>query len=336
LYQSSHEHNNFPTQEFRPPLKSNRYNLAGREQYPISQNGQSQPNNQTWPRAAAFAPQQTGRGRYPFNPQPGSGYSNLSGPPQQQFQPSQPPPSHPSRRPNPSSRPQVRLPSTGVQTPPKADTKNPTYGLPQTPSRSPGVKARSNSQQLNKDFNAKPVPNSFRRHRHSTSGSSKASTGSNPWSQVTPTKTLTQPSSPDSSSQPISSETSNPLPLLEDLQIQEDEDDEWLLLRTEAFQKPRPEIQRDKYSHLHPVVRKWASQTIPELKMGEPRWANAVMSRRWQKEETLEQDKKAYHEKGRTSPVHTCMTEKEAEAYALAQETLALIRKFDMDAEEEK
>ena len=70
--------------------------------------------------------------------------------------------------------------------------------------------------------------------------------------------------------------------------------------------------------------------------MGEPRWANAVMSRRWQKEETLEQDKKAYNEKGRTSPVHTCMTEKEAEAYALAQETLALIRKFDMDAEEEK
>lgn len=60
------------------------------------------------------------------------------------------------------------------------------------------------------------------------------------------------------------------------------------------------------------------------------------MSRRWEREETLEQDKKAYQENGPTPPIHTCMTERQAEAYALAQETLALLKELDSDTEKDK
>jgi hypothetical protein len=118
-------------------------------------------------------------------------------------------------------------------------------------------------------------------------------------------------------------------------------DREWLLLRTETF-KPAPEIQRDKYAHIHPVVRKYASLTKPEVKMGEPQWANAVMSRRWQREETLELDKKewlARRERGDASPPRpmTCMTKEQDRSNRLAQQTLAMLREFSStDRENER
>jgi hypothetical protein len=50
----------------------------------------------------------------------------------------------------------------------------------------------------------------------------------------------------------------------------------------------------------------------------------------------LERDKKEFLEKGRKSPVQTCMTEKESKAYSLAQETLALLKELDTDSKKEK
>lgn len=332
-YHAQLENNSLSQQEFRHPVTPNRFNAPPRSQYPISHNGQAQQGNQTWPRTVPFNHQQTGRGRYPSNPPPGNGYSNLS-PPPQPFQPTNVPSFQPGRT-VPDTRPHVRLPRSGPPTPQKNDTKTSTCDPFATPSRSTTTKSRS-SQQINKEFTPKSVPGTFRRHRQSNSGSSKTSTGSNPWSQVTPTKTLTQPSSPDTSSQPISRDISNPLPTLEDLHIQDNEDEEWLLLRKETLQNPRPEIQRDRYAQIHSVVRKYASHSIPALKLGEPRWANAVMSRRWESEETLERDKKEFMERGRISPVQTCMTEKESKAYLLTQETLALLKELDRDSKQEK
>ena len=333
-YQGQLEGNSLSQQQFQPAVNPNRFNAVSQGQYPISHSGQAQHSGQTWPRTVPFNQQQAGRGRYPSNLHLGNEYSNLSASPQH-FPPANASSFQPGRTVS-DTRPQVRLPRSGPQTPQKSDTRGSSYDTSATPSRSPSMKSRSNSQQINKEFTPKSIPGSFRRHRQSNSGSSKASTGSNPWSQVTPTKTLTQPSSPDTSSQPISRDIFNPLPSLEDLRIQDNEDEEWLLLRKETLQKPRSDIQKDKYGHIHSVVRKYASQTIPELKLGEPRWADAVWSRRWEIEETLERDKKEFLEKGRKSPVQTCMTEKESKAYSLAQETLALLKELDTDSKKEK
>ena len=181
----------------------------------------------------------------------------------------------------------------------------------------------------NKEYQSKTNTNSSRRHRLSTSNSSKTSTGSVPWEPVlSPSPTSTQISSPPESS-PHGSSRQGPQQYLSSNNL----DEEWLLLRTETLNTPR-QVQRDKYGHVHPLVRKYAGETVPEVKMGEPRWANAVMSRRWQREETLEQAKKEIltkREEGSELPSRpvTCMTEKQAKASLLAEQTLAMLRRFD-------
>ena len=64
--------------------------------------------------------------------------------------------------------------------------------------------------------------------------------------------------------------------------------------------------------------------------MGEPRMANAIMSRRWQREETLERDKREFQrrrEEGIPEEVHlTCFTERQERASRLAMQTLAILR----------
>jgi hypothetical protein len=69
------------------------------------------------------------------------------------------------------------------------------------------------------------------------------------------------------------------------------------------------------------------------MKPGEPQWANAVQSRRWELEETLERDRVemlATREAGTGDPYPaTCMTESQDRAYRLALESLALMREYD-------
>jgi hypothetical protein len=77
-------------------------------------------------------------------------------------------------------------------------------------------------------------------------------------------------------------------------------------------------------------VRKYAGITNPEVKMGEPRMANAVMSRRWQREETLERDKREFQrrrEEGVAEEIRaTCFTEQQDRASRLAMQTLEILR----------
>ena len=64
--------------------------------------------------------------------------------------------------------------------------------------------------------------------------------------------------------------------------------------------------------------------------MGEPRIANAVMSRRWQREETLERDKgEAQRRREEGIPEETrstCFTEQQDRANRLAMLTLEILR----------
>lgn len=94
----------------------------------------------------------------------------------------------------------------------------------------------------------------------------------------------------------------------------------------------------DPYANIHPLVRKWAAHDFPEVKPGEPRWANAVMSRRWQKEEELERDKKEMLERQARGEVRLwpagCRSEKEEEAYQMASKTLEMMK--DMITHNEK
>jgi len=114
-----------------------------------------------------------------------------------------------------------------------------------------------------------------------------------------------------------------------------DIDSEWLLLRENTLNEPpRASIQVDKYAHIHPLLRKYAGNVIPEIKMREPRVANAVMSRRWQEEETLQRDKREYLaqlEQGVELPSApaTCMTKEEEFMSRVAEETLMLLKEFD-------
>ena len=86
-------------------------------------------------------------------------------------------------------------------------------------------------------------------------------------------------------------------------------------------------------------MRKYAGITIPEVKPGEPRWANAVLSRQWQREETLEREKKEARikrEEGIEPPaVATCRTKEQSEAFELAQLTLSMLKEFDEDSKSE-
>jgi hypothetical protein len=96
------------------------------------------------------------------------------------------------------------------------------------------------------------------------------------------------------------------------------------------------DAERDKYAHLHPLVRKYASLTHPEMKMGEPRWANAVLSRRWEEEEKLEDKKKELNEKREkgippSPPPQTCMTKEQHEADQLAQQAWSLLQEYSRE-----
>jgi hypothetical protein len=79
-------------------------------------------------------------------------------------------------------------------------------------------------------------------------------------------------------------------------------------------------------------VRKYAGDLIPEIKLGEPTWANAVMSRRWEREETLERDKSEMLRKREAGITHekpaTCMTQKQDQAHRLVKDTFALMKKY--------
>jgi hypothetical protein len=114
-------------------------------------------------------------------------------------------------------------------------------------------------------------------------------------------------------------------------------DEEWLLLRNET-QPPR--TIKDKFAQIHPLVRKYASYYHPEMKPGEPQWANAVQSRQWELEETLQRDKTELAKSLETgipdSWPMTCMTESQERAYRLAMETLMLMRKYAGETDLEK
>jgi hypothetical protein len=315
--------------------KASRFNNSPRQQFPNShQVYQNQPRpseHPTWQRNQLQMPPQTGHGRSPSNARTGNGYvQNLTTPPQPQFQP---PPSqnHQPWRPNqsPNQRPQVRLPATNPSTPPRRNPRS----IPRDdtnitpPSRNPEVRTRANTH--SKEYNTKSIQNSIRRHKHSNSNSSKASTGSNPWSNFTPTKTSTQHSSPEISTQPTTSPDLKPLPM-DNLGT----DDEWLLLRKQTLETPKVEIERDKYGHLHPLVRKYASITHPEMKPTEPRWANAVLSRQWEQEEKLEDKRKELRERKEkgippSPPLQTCLTKEQYEADLFAQQTWSLLQEYD-------
>jgi hypothetical protein len=116
----------------------------------------------------------------------------------------------------------------------------------------------------------------------------------------------------------------------------EDLDKEWLLLREESVKRPSP-LEVDKYAHIPPLVRKWASITVPEVRMGEPRWATTVLSRKWQKEESWEREKKellAQREQlGDDAPTPfrpvTCMTRAQDQMNRIAELTLTMLRDAD-------
>jgi hypothetical protein len=288
------------------------------------------PNNQTWNRGPAQHSSQQGLTRFYPNSNGGNN-GNLSV--QSQYQPSKYQTLNPPRRTQSQPvRPQVRLPIVHTSTPPMNGSQQPSHVNRDFIPSSTDVKYRTN-----KEHHFKTNTSSSRHHRHSPSNSSKTSTGSVPWEPVLPpSPTATQISSPPEGS--IQGSSRQPP---QQILSSNDLDKEWLLLRTETLNAPH-QVQRDKYSHVHPLVRKYAGQTLPEVKMGEPRRANAVMSRRWQREETLEQEKKEIlikRKEGAELPSRlvTCMTEKQAKASLLAEETLAMLRRFEnMDMERKK
>lgn len=336
-YQGSSDVRNFP-QAANGGVKSSQFNPQVRSQYPNPHYTNPalppQPNNQTWNRGLSQNSSQHGHGRYSLNSNPGNGNLNAQS---QNHNPKHQPQNHSQRRQSQPLRPQVRLPATPVSVSPNNGSQanqgcqiNQGYQVnPDFNGSFADLKLRS-TQSPNKDFQSKTKSNPVRRHRHSTSNSSKTSTEGASWDPVVSVSpSSTQFSSPESSThesyrQPPRSQY-----------FPDEIDKEWLLLRAETFNTPQ-EVQGDKYGHVHPLVRKYAAHTLPELKIGEPRWANAVMSRRWQREETLEQEKKemlAKREQGAELPSNppTCMTEQQYKANRLAEQTLAMLK--DMDGE---
>ena len=306
-----------------------------RLQYPDSHhtnpNHSSQPNNQAWNRGPAQPNSQQGPTRFYPNSNGGNN-GNPSVQSQNQSSKYQTLNHPPRRQQSQPVRPQVRLPIVSSSTPPLNGSQQPTHVNRDFIPSSTDLKNRTN-----KEYQSKTNTNSSRRHRNSTSNSSKTSTGSVLWEPVlSSSPTSTQISSPPESSTHTSSRQ-----LSQQSVSSNNLDEEWLLLRTEILNTPR-QVQQDKYGHVHPLVRKYAGQTLPEVKMGEPRWANAVMSRRWKREETLEQEKKdmlTKREEGAELPSRpvTCMTEKQANASILAKQTLEMLRRFEnMDMERKK
>ena len=299
--------------------KSSPHNPNVRSQYSnsyhASPNTSPQSNNHAWDRGPPHFNSQHGTNRYNMNSHLANG--NLSE--QSHQNPTQSPNHHPQRRQTQPPRPQVRLPSA-----PSSIPNHKTQQSPQV-NRDSDVKSRQPPQPTQ----VKSAPVSSRRHRHSNSNSSKASTGSTGWSSTVNVSSHSSLSStPSWESKP---QAPHPNPQLADLPPQDSStmDSEWLLLRKETFDQPSPRP-RDKYAHLHPLVRKYAGITNPEVKMGEPRMANAVMSRRWQREETLERDKREFQrrrEEGVAEEIRaTCFTEQQDRASRLAMQTLGILR----------
>ena len=274
--------------------------------YHANPNSSPPSNNHSWDRGSpAFNPQQTSN-RYNMNSHLANGNLNEQS---QQIPPSTN--NHLQRRQSQHPRPQIRLPSTTTSV---SNHKN---QPPQQVNRDSDLKSRQ--PPLSTQVKSQPVS---RRHRHSTSNSSKASTGSTGWSS-------TVNASSQSSLSSTSAWESKPQLPTPDHSSSLDTDSEWLLLRKETLDRPPPPA-RDIYAHIHPVVRKYAAITVPEVKMGEPRMATAVMSRRWQREETLERDKREWERKraeGVPEEVRsTCFTEQEDRAHRLAMQTLEILQ----------
>jgi hypothetical protein len=209
-------------------------------------------------------------------------------------------PQQKQRRQSQSLRPQVRLPN------PK-------------PPESTRLASDSSSDQRDILSQSTKSP---RRHKPSPSTSSRGSTGSNPL--TINTKLSINPSSPEMLA--LAQQTAS-LTLTDASHEQE-----WLLLRRDTFSRPPRETmpQMDKYVHIHPLIRKYAGETFPEIKSGEPVWANAVLSRRWQCEETLEDAKHADRERrlrGEEVPVVSGpRTMEQEEMYVVAGEMLERLR----------
>jgi hypothetical protein len=237
------------------------------------------------------------------------------------------------RRQNEAKQPHVRLPSAVGASPPSSDrecspgNRNITSSQYWQPPPA-DLNTAHPTQNPRKEARPRPVPHTMRRHRPSTSNSSKASTGSNPWSTFTSPKTSTQPSSPASTQPTIPLDVKTASLSLNDSRV----DEEWLLLRSETI-RPKSLVNRDKYDHLHPLVRKYASHIHPEMKAPEPTSANAVQCRRWEREETLERDRAemlASQAVGNEElSLMTCMTEIQDRSYRLAMEALALMTEYD-------
>ena len=232
---------------------------------------------------------------------------------------------HQSRRQGLESRPQVRLPNIPQSNQPLNGSHQPLQGNQDISpiNFNPSLKTRTSESR-----DVRPR-NPIRRHRSSISNSSKTSIGSAQWE---PTLPSTQSSSPDPSRNDRTPQKSPsaPTPTAQDM------DKEWLLLREESAKRPAP-IEIDNYGHILPLVRKWASVTIPEVRMGEPRWATSILSRKWEKEENWEKEKKELltqkEQLGDESltPFRpaTCMTKEQDRANRIAELTLAML--LDMD-----
>jgi len=113
-----------------------------------------------------------------------------------------------------------------------------------------------------------------------------------------------------------------------------DDEQEWLLLRDEAMQTTSGKRAcTDGYADIHPLIRKYAATMFPEVNPGEPRWANPVLSRRWEREEMLEQDKLARQGEDGLRPA-TCRTERQEVAHQCALATLCMLRELRGPEEE--
>lgn len=323
-YPVSPDARNFP-QAANGGVKSSQFNNrhVGRSQYPnthhTNPNHHTLSNNQTWKIGSSQNNSQSGSSRQFLNSNGGNGNLNAQS---QNHASKYQTPNYSPRRQGQSARPHVRLPAISTST--ENEAQQSTH-LDRSCIQTSFSDPKSRSTQ-NKDSQSKPS-NSLPHHKPSTSDSSKTSVVSlaEP-SVVSASPASTQYSSPESSTQSSLRQIPRQFPTPTDI------DQEWLLLRTASLNTPS-QVQKDKYWHVHPLVRKYASETIPEVKMGEPKWANAVMSRRWQREETLEQEKKEILSKREggelTSRPVTCMTVQQDRASRLAEQTLAMLKELD-------
>ena len=316
----------YPYSETAVEARSVSFNDAARAPY-LDQSASyqsAQSNNRPWQTHSSGQPDKLPSNRSQQGNFFENGFSNDMNGQNHHHSPFPPIQTHQQRRQSQSFRPQVRLPTPKTQ---NNDYPTTNSGNRNTPPKPQEAKMRA-------PHPSKPTSSS-RRHKNSNSNSSKASSGSNPWSNFTPTKNSTQPSSPETSEQLGALDKKTSALSLEDTQAA---DKEWLLLREQTFAKPEVKKDIDPYADVHPVIRKWAAHDFPEVKLREPRWANAVLSRRWQREEELEIDKRewlARRQRGEIEPwPQGCRTEEEERAHQIAMESLKMLREMiDRDIE---